>query len=105
MSQTAKGTVTSQGPNRFLARFNMPNGQVRSFNASVNPPTTTIVINTATLTWSDEDDLVGADSYTGTVGTNLDIALGKGPKITGSLQQPVDPTTAIVGNGDWAMTM
>ncbi|EKM51152.1 uncharacterized protein PHACADRAFT_199985 [Phanerochaete carnosa HHB-10118-sp] len=105
MSQTAKGTVSSQGQNRFIARFVMPNGQVRTYNAAVNPPITNMTVNTATLTWSDDDQLVGADSYTGTVGTDLNITLGKGPTIKGTLQQPVNPTQAIVGNGDWAMTM
>ncbi|EKM51143.1 uncharacterized protein PHACADRAFT_263134 [Phanerochaete carnosa HHB-10118-sp] len=104
MSHTAEGTIRAQGPNRFVANFIMPNGQLRSFVASIDPPTDNITTSTATLTWSDDNQLNGQDRYSGTLGADVTITLVRGPTMKGTLQEPVDPTQAIVGNGYWIIS-
>lgn len=99
-----EGTIQSTMQDRFLARFIMPDGRMRTFDTSIDPPVTNMTINAARLSYDNDDQLTGSDSFKGTVGTVLTITLDKGPKMSGPLQEPVSPTQAAVGSGDWAET-
>lgn len=102
MSKTAKGTVVANQQNRFEAKFTV-DGSTRTFTATNNPPVPKFKVDNATLAYNDEDELTGTDNYYGTVGTNFEITLNKGPTITGKLVDATVPTISINGGGPWGM--
>ncbi|EKM51148.1 uncharacterized protein PHACADRAFT_199981 [Phanerochaete carnosa HHB-10118-sp] len=104
MSKTAKGTVVANQQNTFQATFTTADGFTRTFSATINPPVPKFRIDDANLTYNDEDQLTGTDNYYGTIGTDIDIALAKGPTITGKLVNPMVPTNSIIGGGPWGMS-
>ncbi|EKM51149.1 uncharacterized protein PHACADRAFT_199982 [Phanerochaete carnosa HHB-10118-sp] len=104
MSQTAKGTVVANQQDGFQATFTTADGFTRTFSATINPTVGEFKIDNARLAYNDEDQLTGTDNYYGTIGTDLNITLGKGPTITGRLVIPIDPTNSINGSGPWGMS-
>ncbi|EKM51145.1 uncharacterized protein PHACADRAFT_263139 [Phanerochaete carnosa HHB-10118-sp] len=100
MAMPVVGSARTPMATLFQAKFTV-NELLRTFNASLN---SNILFSSdiAMLTYGKEDDLTGDDTYTGTAGATLEVNLGKGPKITGTIVPPFDPPIPISGGGTWA---
>lgn len=96
---TVTGTVVASVQNVFEATF-VIDGAKRTYNGTINPAVSKFNVDPATLTYDDDDQLTGTDSYHGTIGTDLKLNFDKGPTITGKLENDI-AEASIDGGGPW----
>jgi hypothetical protein len=99
---TAPGTLIRNNANRITALFVIDDLQY-SYSAIVSPSIQPFTSQTATVEYSDVDDLTSTRAYNGKIGTNtFQLTIDNGPTIKGNLDLPgVDPASSVNGTGAW----
>ncbi|OTA98298.1 hypothetical protein M426DRAFT_116968 [Hypoxylon sp. CI-4A] len=99
---TAAGYVSRVSANRIVLAF-IIDGLQYTFGASISPPIQPFSTQSATLTYSAAEDLAGARSFNGHIGTeSLSLTFDNGPKVDGQLNAPgIDPASTASGSGAW----
>ncbi|KAH9480013.1 hypothetical protein JR316_0006610 [Psilocybe cubensis] len=105
MSQmTANGCIQSDSPSTFTAIFMLTSGQQATFIGSFVPSVQTFICDTATLTYTNEDDLISSRDFSGPLGSNdFTLTFTNNVIISGTLNQPIFPPNNIAGDGFWTI--
>lgn len=99
---TAPGTLIRNSASRITALFIIDDLQY-SFSATVSPSIQPFTSQTATVEYSNPDDLTSTRSYSGNIGTDtFKLTLHNGPTLKGQLNPPgVFPASTVDGTGVW----
>ena len=104
LSGTLKSVGSGASSNDLVALFTESTGINHQFTFGA-PPDLPKITAKVELTFDTEDQLTGTSSIIGTIGdSEVNLALGNGPTIKGTLEVSIGVVSSFNENGQWAST-
>ncbi|KAL1839709.1 hypothetical protein VTK73DRAFT_3936 [Phialemonium thermophilum] len=99
---TAQGFIRGvAGGHRFIASFVIDDIQY-AFSGMLNPAVAEFTSREATLTYDSVEQLTSQRNFEGQVGSEtVTLTIDNGPRISGPLEPPIYPASAVSGSGMW----
>ncbi|THH21463.1 hypothetical protein EW146_g106 [Bondarzewia mesenterica] len=99
---TATGFIKTVSPGtKFTASFTIDD-LLYTFAGSLSPSVQNFESNQVTLEYNSIGQLTTRRPFEGKIGKDdFNLTLGNGPKISGTLDTPIDPASTVSGSATW----